>query len=450
MKLSKWLRVGMHVKRWLLLLLTGITLLSLALAMALAWLYRNYDFPDRTTGAVQAATLQFIPHPYRELLLGTVGLALTVLALYKLGASLLSPFLQARGGTRPQNGALLEALERHRFGDPPPRMNVVAIGGGTGLSTLLRGLKRHQELSITAIVSIADDGGSSGRLREEFAMPPPGDIRNCIVALADAEPLIGRLFQYRFDQADSALHGHSFGNLFLAAMTEMTGSFQEAVGEVSRVLAVRGQVLPTTLEPVTLCADMADGSHVCGESNITEAPAAVERLHLDRRYEANPAAVRAILEADLVVLGPGSLYTSVLPNLLVDGIAQAVRFSGGTVVYACNIATQLGETEHFGAADHVRAIYDHVGRDLLDFILVNDDFSEAGKIKPEWGVEAVTPEGLEQLPGDARVVHRSLVGPATPLRHDSDKLADALVELPALPRAPRAVRAVEPRVPAAV
>lgn len=426
MKLNRWLRVGLHVKRWLALLVLGVTLLSLALAMALAWFYRNYDFPSATEPVVRYSTLQFITHPARELLLGVIGLVLTIVGLYRLGHSLLSPFLQASEGRR----GLVETLEHHRFGAPPPRLKVVAIGGGTGLSTLLRGLKRHDELSITAIVSIADDGGSSGRLREEFAMPPPGDIRNCIVALADAEPLIGRLFQYRFEQTGSTLHGHSFGNLFLAAMTEMTGSFQEAVTEVSRVLAVRGQVLPTTLEQVTLCADLSDGSYVCGESNITKAPAAVRRLHLQQHPEPNPAAIRAILEADLVILGPGSLYTSVLPNLLVEGIAQAVRFSAATTVYVCNVATQVGETDHFGAADHVRALYEHVGHDLLDYILVNDNFGEASKIKPEWGVEEVRLEGLDTLPGDAEIVCHDLVGPTTPLRHDPDKLADALLELP--------------------
>lgn len=429
MKLGKWLRIGIHVKRWLLLLLVGVTLVSLALAMGLATLYRGYDFPDTATGAVQSVTLQFIPHPYRELLLGVTGLLLTGFALYKLGASLLSPFLQVRES---RQGALLAALERHRFGTPPASLKVVAIGGGTGLSTLLRGLKRQEELSIAAIVSIADDGGSSGRLREEFDMPPPGDIRNCIVALADAEPLLGRLFQYRFEQEGSALHGHSFGNLFLAAMTAMTGSFEEAVTEVSRVLAVRGQVLPTTLEKVTICADLADGSYVCGESNITAAPAAVRRLWLQQQTEANPAAVRAILEADLIVLGPGSLYTSVLPNLLVDGIAQAIRLSGATTAYVCNVATQRGETDHFGAADHARALYDHVGHDLVDVILVNNNFEETYKIKPEWGVEAVQPRDLTALPGHARIVQRDLVGPVTPLRHDPDKLADALVTLPGL------------------
>ncbi|MGN6759475.1 MAG: gluconeogenesis factor YvcK family protein [Thermomicrobiales bacterium] len=428
MKLGKWLRVGMHVKRWLLLLLLGITMLSLALAMGLATFYRHVEVPGPATSAVQGATLQFIPHPYREILVGVPGLALTIFALYYLGTSILSPFLLGRG--RPRHLELAEAIERHRFGAPRPRLKVVAIGGGTGLSTLLRGLKQHEELSITAIVSIADDGGSSGRLREELEMPPPGDIRNCIVALADTEPLLSSLFQHRFTGEGSTLKGHSFGNLFLAAMTDMTGTFEDPVAEVSRVLAVRGRVLPTTLEPVTLCADMSDGSFVCGESNITGSPGTVRQLRLQGRATANPAAIEAILDADLVVLGPGSLYTSVLPNLLVDGIADAVRLTSGLVVYACNVATQRGETDRFSAADHVRALYEHVDEELVDAILVNDNFGEAVKIKPEWGVESVALDGLEHLPGHALVVRRDLVGPATPLRHDSAKLAQALVALP--------------------
>lgn len=447
MKLGRWLRIGLHVKRWIVLVVAGVTLLSLALAMALAWFYRNYAFPQPTTAIVTTGTLQFIDHPWRELLIGTVGLVMALAGFYQLGHSLLSPFFPPSEG-RPR---LVDALERHRFGQHAPRLRVVAVGGGTGLSTLLRGLKRHEGVAITAIVSIADDGGSSGRLREEFDMPPPGDVRNCIVALADVEPLLGRLFQYRFEQPGSPLLGHSFGNLFLAAMTEMTGSFQEAVAEVSRVLAVRGEVLPATMEKVTLCAEMRDGRQVCGESNITAAPAAVARLYLQHRAEPNPEAIRALLEADVIVLGPGSLYTSVLPNLLVDGIAQAIRFSSGTVLYVCNVATQPGETDHFGAADHVRVLQEHVGGDLFDLVLVNDDFTQSGKIKPEWGVESVSLAGLQELQGSFHVVHRDLVDIATPLRHDPDKLADAILEC-AASRVPDAwgERSLEAQAAAAV
>ena len=435
-KVGKWLRVGMHIKRWLALLLLGTIFLSLGLAMGLATVYRNFSFPDRTTTIVQAGTLQFIPHPYRELLVGLTGLALAAIGIYFLGNSILSPFLTARARAA-RHAELVTAIERHRFGRPAPKLKVVAIGGGTGLSTLLRGLKRHPDLSITAIVSIADDGGSSGRLRSELDMPPPGDIRNCIVALADTEPLLEKLFQHRFGAEGSSLHGHSFGNLFLAAMTEMTGSFEEAVAEVSRVLAVRGQVVPTTLEKVTLCAEMSDGAFVCGESNITDAPGAIRTLQLQGHPVANPAAVSAILDADLIILGPGSLYTSVLPNLLVDGIAEAVRATAGDVVYVCNVATQRGETDGYSVADHVSALADHVGIDVVDAVMVNSNCSQAGRIKPEWGVETVRLGDPDGVPGQPEILHRDLVGPATPLRHDPDKLADALAALPGIWRRER-------------
>jgi uncharacterized cofD-like protein len=223
-------------------------------------------------------------------------------------------------------------------------------------------------------------------------------------------------------------------------MAEMTGSFEEAVTEVSRVLAVRGQVLPTTLEKVTLCAEMSDGTSVCGESNITHAPGAIRHLSLQGGAEANPAAVRAILEADLIVLGPGSLFTSVLPNLLVEGIGRAVRAASGKVVYVCNVATQRGETDGFSVGDHVRALTDHVGIDLLDAVMINENFSQDGRIKPEWGVETVRLVDGDSLPGNPEILSRDLVGPETPLRHDSDKLADALAALVRPTRSSRQAR----------
>ncbi|MCO5178094.1 MAG: YvcK family protein, partial [Thermomicrobiales bacterium] len=210
MKLRTWLRPGMQIKRWILLLLAGLIMISLALAMALAWIYRTYDFPSSAAGIVQAITLQFIPHPFREILVVTVGGGITIYGFLRLSRSMLSPFMD----TRPGSPALAEIIATHRFGVSEPDLRIVTIGGGTGLSTLLRGLKQHN-VSITAIVTVGDDGGSSGRLRSEFNMPSPGDIRNCLVALADSEMLLSDLFQYRFEAADSALDGHSFGNLFI-------------------------------------------------------------------------------------------------------------------------------------------------------------------------------------------------------------------------------------------
>jgi uncharacterized cofD-like protein len=415
----------MLVKRWVALFVLGVTLTSLAFAMGVATLYRYYEFPQATAGAVRAATLQFIPHPYRELLILLVGGGILGLGFWRMTQSVISPLMErsARGQ------ALAQIVAEHRFGPEPPAFKVVAIGGGTGLSTLLRGLK-HCDLGLTAIVTVADDGGSTGRIREEFNMPAPGDIRNCIVALADAESMVGRLFQYRFDQENSALRGHSFGNLFITALTQVTGSFEQAVIESARVLAVRGRVLPSTLENVTLCAELVDGSTVCGESTISGKKPPIKRVFLTpENPDGYGPALSAILNADLIVLGPGSLYTSVLPNLMVAGITEAIRWSSGKVAYVCNVATQPGETDHFGAADHIRAIVDHLGEGVLDVALVNSNSRPASAIKPEWHVDPVSVENLDRVGKRIRVVARDVVNDQNALRHDPDKLAAALLEI---------------------
>ncbi len=426
MKLRTWLRPGMFIKRWILLLLTGLVTTSLAMAMALAWVYRNYDFPPSLTGFVQTITLQFIPHPYREGVMVLLGIGFIGFGSLQLGRSLLAPFM----AERPSGKGLADIIQAHRFGPAAPELKVVAIGGGTGLSTLLRGLKQH-DIAITAIVTVGDDGGSSGRLRTEFNMPPPGDIRNCIVALADVEPLMGDLFQYRFEQEGSALDGHSFGNIFITAMTQVSGSFEQAIVESSRVLAVRGNVVPSSLENITVCAEMDDGRVIRGESRIVAERATIQRVFLDPPHPAayDPAIV-AILSADLIVLGPGSLYTSVLPNLLVQGITHAIRCSTATKVYVCNVATQRGETDNFGVADHFRALHKHMEGPIVDHVLVNNNLGPAStKIKPEWSVNAVDPQGVAELEGVAHVVLRDVVNPDFPLRHDPEKLAAALLDL---------------------
>ena len=416
----------MLVKRWILTLLIGIVLTSLALAMGLAWIYRNYDFPSSTAGIVQTVTLQFIPHPYRELIVIAVGLGFMMYGFLQLSRSLLSPFLDQRADGQ----GLAEILETHRFGAQEPELRVVAIGGGTGLSTLLRGLKQHN-VAITAIVTVGDDGGSSGRLREEFNVPAPGDIRNCLVALADSETLLGDLFQYRFEAEESGLHGHSFGNLFITAMTKVSGSFEQAVIESSRVLNIRGAVLPSSLANVTLTAEMASGSIVRGESNITKQHARIKRIFIDPEHaEAYDPAIVAILSADLIVLGPGSLYTSVIPNLLVEGIAHALRFAPGEKVYVCNVATQPGETDGYSVADHLRALQQHVHGLPVDRVLINSNL-EPGKrgIKPEWHVSAVRHEGLDEFEGHIIVEQADVVNVDRPLRHDPGKLAAALIAI---------------------
>ncbi len=427
MNLRMWLRPGMAVKRWIATLLIGLVLTSLAIAMALAWVYRNYQFPESLTDFVQTITLQFIAHPYREVLMAAVGLAFIIGGFYQLSRSLLAPFWDARTGS---DQPLAEIIQAHRFGPSQPELRVVAIGGGTGLSTLLRGLKQH-DIDITAVVTVGDDGGSSGRLRTEFNMPPPGDIRNCIVALADSETLMSDLFQYRFEQEGSALHGHSFGNIFITALTQVSGSFEQAVAESSRVLNVRGKVMPSSLENITVCAEMADGRVIRGESAIVEEREKISNVYLDPR-DPSPydPALLSILSADLIILGPGSLYTSVLPNLLVDRLPEAIRASQAAKVYVCNVATQRGETDDFEAVDHVLALEEHVGRGVVDHVLVNSNLEPARElIKPEWAVREVGLGGLEKLDDSVRVVLEDVVNPEFPLRHDPAKLTRALIQL---------------------
>jgi uncharacterized cofD-like protein len=307
---------------------------------------------------------------------------------------------------------------------------VVAIGGGTGLSTLLRGLKAYTP-HITAIVTVADDGGSSGRLRRELGLLPPGDFRACIAALADDEALITQLFQYRFGQGEG-LDGHSFGNLFISALAAVTGSFERAILEASRVLAVQGRILPSTLEDVTLVADlkMETGTtpsplaRVQGESAISRAGRPIERVFLrPERVRAYPEAVRAILEADLVVVGPGSLFTSLMPNLLVEDIRRAVGVSPAAKIYVCNVATQPGETDDFDVGHHMSALQRHVGQGLIPYVLANDN-PIPSREQPQ-----MQPVALRyDTDGSYQVIAADVVDPTAPWRHGAQKLAAQLIE----------------------
>jgi uncharacterized cofD-like protein len=415
--LRYWLLPGMGVKRWLVLLLVGITELALALAYVLVTLYREQPLPP----IFYYITLQFIPRLGRAALFGILGLVTTGFALLRLNRTLLSPFLQP-------GRDVAEILHRHRQRERGPR--IVVIGGGTGQSTLLRGLK-GMSARLTAVVTVADDGGSSGRLRREMGLLPPGDFRNCLAALAEAEPLMTALFQYRFGRG-TGLNGHAFGNLFIAAMAEITGSFERAVAESSRVLAVRGQVLPCTVEHVILAAEIRDVEgrihRVDGESAIPEVRGRIERVWLIPEHaRAYPETLRAILEADLIVLGPGSLYTSVLPNLLVEGIVPAIRASRALKVYVCNVATQIGETDGYTVADHVRAIERHVGAGLFDLVLANSQMDVPWDEIPKEVGELVRWDG-QPIPPYA-VVAMDMIDERMPWRHDPEKLAQALMVL---------------------
>ncbi len=251
-------------------------------------------------------------------------------------------------------------------------LKVVVIGGGTGLSTILRGLKRYP-IDITAIVTVADDGGSSGSLRTDFDVPPPGDIRNVLVALSEVEPLVQELFQYRFT-GETDLAGHPTGNLLIAAMTNITGDFSSAIQKLSEVLKVRGKVLPVCNTPLCLCAEYDDGTIIQGESLIPAIDKKIKRVYyLKEGAKALSEAVEAIMEADLVLLGPGSLYTSIIPNLLLVEISEALSKKSAECVYCCNIMTQPGETTGYSASEHIKAIHQHAGYSFIDKIIVNDD-----------------------------------------------------------------------------
>ncbi len=439
-----WMRPGMLIKRWILLAMAGIIVISLGLAMGITWAYRNYYWQlASTSGAVRFFTLQFIPHPYREVALIIPGIALLCFGLWKLGHAVIGPILALTSVHQP----ISQIVANHRFGPNLPDINVVAIGGGTGLSHLLRGLKQH-DVDITAIVTVADDGGSTGRIRREYDMPAPGDLRNCIVALADDESLVNQLFQYRFDRDGSDLKGHSLGNLFITALTQVTGSFEQAVLEFGRVVNIRGRVMPSTLEIIDLCAELVDGTTIRGESNITGDMAPIRKVYLSPgNPKAYAPALDAIVNADLIVLGPGSLYTSVIPNLLVSGVLDAIKWARGTTVYACNVATQKGETDHFTATDHIRAVVEYLGQGNLDYAVVNSNRATAEAIRPELGVQAVLDDGQIAIYDGVRIVGADVISDINPLRHDPAKLSKVLVGLASAPAAvmPLSVSRIESR-----
>lgn len=308
---------------------------------------------------------------------------------------------------------------------------IVIIGGGTGLPVLLRGLKNYP-VDITAIVTVADDGGSSGRLRDDLQIPPPGDIRNVLAALSDVEPLIEEMFQHRFQTAGD-LSGHSLGNLILAAMTNITGNFALAIQELSRVLNVRGKVLPAANQSVVLHAEMEDGTIVSGESKIPYSGKRIKRVYLTpEKVKPLPEAVKAIQQADLIVIGPGSLYTSILPNLLVPKIGDAVSRSKAKKVYICNLMTQAGETHDFTASDHVKVLYEHLNYPFIQTILVNNQ-EIPEEIKKRYEEEMAQPvefdwERLKEL--GLEVITESIVSfDGHIIRHDTKKVAEILYQI---------------------
>ena len=415
--LSIWLIPGLHIKRWLGLLLVGITLISLGLAYLLRAAYTAGPYP----AFVYWLTLQFLPRAIRAVLFGGAGIGLTVWAFLKLNQSLLEPF------TEP-DADVAKSLYRHRQRRRGP--HIVCIGGGTGMPSVLRGIKAYTD-HITAIVTVADDGGSSGRLRREMGLLPPGDFRNNLAALSEAESITRRLFQYRFPEG-TGLAGHAFGNLYLAAMAGVTGSFEQGLLMSSRVLAVRGRILPSTLELVKLVADVTDEEgrieRIVGESLIPRLGRGRRIRHVYLEPDnppAYPESIKAILNADMIIAGPGSLYTSIIPNLLVPGIAEALRASRALKVYVCNIATQPGETDGYDVADHVRALEDHAGRNMFQYVLANDTFPES----PPPGGASTWVRLPETEARGYRLLTSALQNAEQPWRHDPQRMARALMSL---------------------
>ncbi len=413
----------MRVKRWGVLCIIGTFLISAGITAAAG---------VEVFAQIERSIVQFIGHITGYLptgLMNWAGLIFILLGVWLFAFGfrrMLSSLIEsAAPGVAPR---LADVVYERRYLQRGPR--IVVIGGGTGLATMLRGLKEYTS-NLTAIVAVSDDGGSSGRLRDDLGMPPPGDIRNTLLALADVEPLMEELFNHRFG-GGKGLAGHSFGNLLIAAMTEVTGDFETAVRASSRVLAIRGQVLPGTVESVALRAEFTDGTQIVGESSIPLQGKRVRRVSLIPPDAKPPEeALRAIAEADLIVIGPGSLYTSVLPNLLIREIADAIRRSPAPAVYVCNVMTQPGETTDYTVADHVQALIDHTGPNLFTYVLMNDAPVPPEQLKryEREGATVVKPDPEAVLRLGLTPVCYPLISDTDLVRHDSKRLAEAVLNI---------------------
>ncbi len=403
MRFLKWFYPGMRVKRWLVMAIVGVFLFGIGSAL----------LPLESAGIV----LRLI-----SLIMLLTGLLSIIFGVSLMMQSVLEAVAPGHGQD------LVELIFQRRHLERGPK--IVVIGGGTGLSTLLHGIKQYTS-NVTAIVTVADDGGSSGRLRQEFDMLPPGDIRNCLVALADTEPLMQRLFQYRFAE-ESALQGHSFGNLFITAMTKITGDFERAVEASSKVLAIRGHVVPSTNTKVRLVAEHVDGSVTLGESKISHAAQDIRRVYLEPAgCRPTQGALDAIRDANVIVLGPGSLYTSIIPNLLVESMIDAIVQSKAMKIYVCNVMTQYRETHDFKASDHLKTLIEHSNPGIVQVCIVNTEpvpvhlleryrKEEAFPVEPD--IEHIREMGYQ-------VMADNIISTENYVRHDSDKVAKLIIQL---------------------
>ncbi len=437
MNLRRWLTPGIGVKRWLLVVFAGMLLLAMAFAHLLRQLGAELEPTGLAATVIDVLTLQALPYELRGLIVGGAGALLAVVGAVRVVRAFTDP-LRPADPTQP----LVELMYQHRTLSRGPR--IVAIGGGTGLSILLRGLKERTS-NLTAVVTVADDGGSSGVLRDQLGIPAVGDIRNCIVALADTEPLMQDLLQYRFPIAGArdgaedgvpgvdGLAGHPMGNLLIAAMAAVEGGdFEEGVRRINRILAVRGQVLPASATPLTLHAALTDGRVVDGQSLIMRTSGIDHVWLTPDNVRPSTDALAAIAEADLVVIGPGSLYTSLLPSLLIPGIRDALLASSAQTVYVCNVATQEGETTGFDLGAHVEALVAHTAPGIIDVVIANTRFD--ARAPEKWGAEAVRLRWPPAVTPAPDLVLHEVVDPDNAHHHDPARLADAVIGV--LERAP--------------
>src|SRR5690554_674116 len=414
MKFWRWLYPGIGVKRWIFVMALSVVLIS-----AGVFLLTNFQ----PIGYLEELIIYiFSPLTGASPLLFEIltGILFIIIGLAGINIALRKS-LNALGEKGPYY-EVAEHLYQQKVLQKGP--NIVVLGGGTGLSTLLRGLKEFTS-NITAIVTVADNGGSSGKLRSEMGMLPPGDIRNCLVALADAEPLMKELFQYRFN-LEGGLTGHNFGNLFIASLTDILGDFEEAIRESSRVLAIRGKVLPSTNENIHLGAVYSDGSVVIGETDIPVVGKRIERVFLKPdTCQPAPGALEEIEKADVIIVGPGSLYTSIIPNLLIKDIARAIKESSARKLYVCNVMTQPGETTGYSVSDHIKAIYAHSLEGLFEYVLVNNE-KGSRKLARKYEAEGAFPvpvDGDKVLKQGVKVIGGNLLSEKEYLRHNSEELA---------------------------
>jgi len=402
MKKLKWLYPGMLIKRWIFITVVGILLISTGFAVVIS----------EQVAANKTFASFFI----------LIGIIFVITGVKRMVKSFITVFVPEK------DGGLVDKVYAKRILEKGPR--VVAIGGGHGLSTLLHGLKEYTN-NITAIVTVADDGGSSGRLRREMDVLPPGDIRNCLVALANEEDLVGRLFQFRFSEGKD-LKGHNFGNLFITAMSRVTGDFEKAVKESSKVLAVRGSVVPSTVANVVLVAEHRDGSRTEGESNIPDNKSPIKRMYIKPgNCVPTKEAIEAVRKAEVIVVGPGSLYTSILPNLLIKGLADAIRKSKARKIYVCNVMTQPGETDNYKVSSHIKAITDHAGAGIIDYVIVNggrvpehlfSKYAELNAYPVELDSDEVRQFGCE-------IIKTNIISAEDYIRHDPHRLAKIILDI---------------------